>query len=181
LLLALVPLAAVCEAQGSEAEPSKPRTIILSVRPSFDIPVAHNALVFTPAGGIAASGSYVLPFFRFVSVGMDLGYHIVPLNEEPISLSSSVSILSASVLSDFRVTFLRRFEVCVFLMGGYYFALLNDEPASTGHNFYTAGGVALSFLATRQLSIGVQSAYQGFLGLFTPIAVGLSFDYRLRR
>jgi hypothetical protein len=135
----------VVVAQAAPAADQPHPQITVSIRPSLDIPLAGSEVLYTLGGGGNIAGTYALPFFSLLSVGVDLGYHLAPLMPAELSTPGSLSVIAGSILADFRFIFLRRLELSVFLSGGYYFAFLNDEPAETGHNFCAGGGLGLSY------------------------------------
>jgi hypothetical protein len=155
--------------------------ITISIKPSFDIPLLDDNLFYTYGGGVAVSGSYTLPFLPFLSVGLELGYHLAPLHIGDIGNPTSLSLLYGSAPVEFRFVFLQRFELNAIATGGYYYAFINNDPAFTGHNFYVGGGLGIAYRISRLLSLGIQTQYNSFLGLYHYQAVILTMDLRLGR
>jgi hypothetical protein len=68
LLLALA--VGACTAQDQT------RPIVVSLTPTLDIPLPPDPRLFRPGGGVATRVSYVFPFFRPLSTGIGVVYHL---------------------------------------------------------------------------------------------------------
>jgi hypothetical protein len=174
--LFLVTILAVNSLALVSGESQSAGTLVLAVRPSLDIPLAPDDVFFRWGAGGAVSGRYVLPFFRFLSVGLELGYHFAPLKMGALADPSSLSLLSTSALAQLSVLLFQRLELSAVGLGGYYFGLLTEDPGSTGNSFYVAGGLGAAFRFDKTYALGVRGQYSNFLGLHHFISALLELD-----
>ena len=125
------------------------------------------------------SGSYVFPFFRPLSIGIAVNYHLGRLRHADLGNLGSLSVISAETTAELRLTFLRLIDVYFSGGAGYFYAFLNDESLSSASNMVLSGRIGVGFRATPTITIGVQGEYRRYQSLYHRMGVGLGVDLLL--
>ena len=73
------------------------------------------------------SVSYVFPFFRPLSTGIVVNYHLGRLQHEDLGNLGSLSVISAEATVELRLTFLKRIDTFISGGAGYFYTFENDD------------------------------------------------------
>lgn len=173
---AFVALAAGCLAAQ---EPSA--GLVVSVKPGLDVPLPPDPELFRLSGGTAAGVSHSLPFFRPLSAGVLVNYHLARMQHATLGNLGSLSVISAEGTAELR--WRSRTPLDLYLGGGagLFYALLNDRPSSWVSNFVWNGHVGIGLRATPSLSIDLQGEYRRYESLYHLIGISLGAELRLGR
>ncbi len=154
--------------------------IQIGIRPSVDVPIGTEGYLYAIGGGGHVTGRYAMPFFRPLSVGLDLGYHLAPLATSALSSPDSLSLISGAAMLQLRLVAWGFLEFVVSAEAGWYLGFLNGDPASNGNGFFSAAILGIGYRINQYLSVGLQSGPLYFLGLYqAPVGAGLYLDVRL--
>ncbi len=166
-------------AAGLSGAQQQCRPFVVSVRPAIDIPLPPDPNLFQLGGGVAVSGSYVLPFFRPLSAGIAVTYHLGRLQHADLGSLGSLSVLSAEVAAELCLTVLRRIDGYLSGGAGYFYAVLNGDPSSWAASLVWSGRVGVGFRVSPALTVGIQSEYRRYESLYHLLGVGAGLDLRL--
>lgn len=150
--------------------------ITFTLAPSIDIPLSTSGTLYTIGGGGRFSGSFSMPFWKPLYAGVDISWHMAPLNkfdDAGLPLSSMQFLAGgASAGLDFEV--LQKLYAGAFGGGGYFYAFFNNNGIMEGggHPYlYGGGGVSYRFTPAFGAGLGVQ--YRNCLGLYQDLGVTL--------
>lgn len=158
-------------------------SIHVKVLPTFLLPVAGSADLFTAGGGAALHAGYSFGLEKIQpSLGLKTGYYLAPFKAD-----DSVSIVDFEGQVSAALPVGNRFELAASAGGGYYYGFINSDGFGGGNPSLSAG-VAFSFMATPLLNLIAKADYQNYWGLNQGIyfQLGTSFhitgrDARLAR
>lgn len=153
--------------------------LLVSIKPEIDIPLPPDPNLFQIGGGTSVSASYVFPFFRPLSTGILVNYHLGRLHHEDLGIRGSLSLISAEAIIGFRLTFWHRFDAYIFGGAGYFFTFVNEEPSSWATNIVWSGGIGFGLRVNATMTVGIQGEYRRYRSLYHLIGVGLGMDLRL--
>lgn len=152
----------------------------LSARPSVDVPMYPDDRLYGPGGSVSMTGTYSMPFYTPLCVGLELGYRLAPLRDTEVGRPGSVSALSVGGLMELRYGIGRAVELSIAASGGYYIAFLNDDLSSNGYSYCAGFSLGLGYRVTSRLTLGLHAAWRIHAGLylFGP-GPGVYATYRL--
>jgi hypothetical protein len=165
--------AGVCTAQ----DPYRP--MLMSITPAVDIPLPPDSRLFRPSGGVATRVGYVFPFFRPLSGGIGVVYHLGRMQHSDLGRLGSLSVISAEAAVELRLTFLGRFDAYLAGGAGWFYTFLNDDPSSWATRVVVSGRLGAGLRATPTLTIGLQGEYRRYESLYPLVGVGVGMDLRL--
>ena len=155
------------------------RPILLSLRPAVDIPLPPDTALFRLGAGATVIVSYVLPFFRPLSVGISANYRLGRMQHAELGNLGSLSVLSAEATTEFRLAFLRFMEIWFSAGAGYFYAFQNHDPSSWATNLVFSGRIGVGVRAAPRLTMSLQGEYRRYQSLSHLLGVGLGADFRL--
>lgn len=149
----------------------------VKIAPGINIPVGRDVDFYTFSGGVDVQASFNLPILPFMTVGADVGYNLVPLEKPKGTSFSSLSLLSGGAVIGANFEVLSKFVVGGFGEVGYFYALFNEDPSSGEGNPYVGAGLNIYYKLLPALSLGLESSYRNFLGLYNDmhVAIGTTF------
>jgi hypothetical protein len=163
-------------AAGFSSAQEQYRPFLVSIKPEIDIPLPPDPNLFQIGGGTAVSVSYVFPFFRPLSTGIVVNYHLGRLQHEDLGNLGSLSVISAEATVELRLTFLKRIDTFISGGAGYFYTFENDDPSSWATNLVLSGRTGAGLRATPTLTIGIQGEYRRYFSLYHLIGVGVGVD-----
>lgn len=152
------------------------KPVRISIQPEIDIPLAPDSNLFKLSGGCGISGNYIFPFFKPLSAGVAVNYHLGRMDHADLVILGTLSIMSTEGVVQLRGTLLRLVELYISGGFGYYYALLNEDLASSVSNLMFSGGAGIGFRVSSRLSIGLQGQYRRYNRLYHFIGAGLGID-----
>jgi hypothetical protein len=155
------------------------RPIAVSIKSEIDIPLPPDPNLFQIGGGTAVSVSYVFPFFRPLSTGFLVNYHLGRLHHEDLGIHGSLSLISAEATAELRFTFWQVIDVYLSSGAGFFFTFVNEEPSSWATNIVWSGGIGFGLRVNPTLTVGIQGEYRRYRSLYHLIGVGLGMDLRM--
>lgn len=153
--------------------------LIFSIKPEIDIPLPPDPNLFQIGGGTSVSASYVFPFFRPLSAGILVNYHLGRLHHEDLGIRGSLSLISAEAIIGLRLTLWQLIDAYLSGGAGYFFTFVNEEPSSWATNIVWSGGIGFGLRVTPALTVGIQSEYRRYRRLYHLIGVGFGMDLRM--
>jgi hypothetical protein len=168
----------VCAAPFSTAQ-KQCQQLLVSIKPEIDIPLPPDPNLFQIGGGTAVSASYVFPFFRPLSAGILVNYHLGRLQHEDPGIHGSLSLISAEAIIGLRLTLWQLIDAYLSGGAGYFFTFVNKEPSSWATNIVLSGGMGIGLRVNPTLTVGIQGEYRRYRSLYHLIGVGLGADLRL--
>jgi hypothetical protein len=176
---ALVAAALLVVAAAFSTAREQYQPLLVSIKPEIDIPLPPDPNLFQIGGGTAVSASYVFPFFRPLSMGILVNYHLGRLHHEDLGISGSLSLISAEATIGLRLTLWQLIDAYLSGGAGYFFTFVNEKPSSWATNIVWSGGIGFGMRVTPALTVGIQGEYRRYRSLYHLIGVGLGMDLRM--
>jgi hypothetical protein len=142
--------------------------------PGLNLPMGEDSDFFNLGGGVGIAGEYRLrkaPLF-FISGNID--YNFMPVN-----FDTSVSVISFGAGGGINYELIPRLELKAFGSGGYFTSFLNDGTGPSSGNPFMHGGAGVHYFIIPALSLGLESAYTNYFGLYSGIGISLGVAYHL--
>ena len=146
----------------------------LRVTPGMNIPLGEDSWLFTPGAGGRISGEISMPFFPALFASIDIGYNLVPLQNNATDLS--VLMFGGGVGFDFNPISL--LSIRVFGKGGYSYGFLHNGDDAGGFPFIE-GGLGVYVLFSQNIGAGIDAGYRGYLGLSNELFVNLGVVFNI--
>jgi hypothetical protein len=157
-------------------------SLVFTLTPGADFPVAQSADNFTLGGAGWFAASYRLALDFPLLVGAELGYSLAPLD---YALPQQLHVLSAGVNLGTEITIVPRLPLTITLGGGYHYGLTRaaDGTVVGGGNPYARAGMELAYRITPRFALGLGGGFQAFFGspqpLLTGVTAHLAASYRI--
>jgi tetratricopeptide (TPR) repeat protein len=110
-----------------------------------------------------------MPIFQLHAL---LGYNYIPLK-----VATSLSVLNAGAGVGVYYEVIPRLGLEAHVEGGYYFGLLNNNPASYGGSFFLNERAGVTFKIVPSLRIGAEFAFRNHFGLNSDFRFSLVVGY----
>ena len=153
------------------------RRILVSIKPEIDVPLPPDPFLFKPGGGVAVSGKYILPFFRPLSAGVAVNFHLGRMRHTDLGNLGSLSVLSAEITTELRLTFRQLLDAYFSVGAGYFYVFLNGESSSSVSNLVLNGRIGAGLRVTPTMTVGIQGEYRRYLSLYHLMGIGLGLDF----
>jgi TPR repeat protein len=144
------------------------------ITPSVLFPIGADTEFFNTGGGAGLSAEYKLPSVPLLYLSGNLGYNYIP-----VTFETSMSILPIGAGVGISLDLGERVDFKVFSKGGYYYAFLNDNSGPKSGNPWFDIGVGAFYYITQNISLGLQTSYLSYTGLYSGLGIGLGTAYHL--
>ena len=174
----IIALFLVAATSMSFAQSFQPSGWALNLTPEGLIPVGQSSDLFKFGLGADLSGEYRFAKQPLFFVSGNLGY-----SRPPVEAETSLNLISFGAGGGISYEFAKRFNARGFLHGGGYYAQLAQESefgTSTAFNPYVTVGAGLYYFVTPAISVGVQTSYNAYVGLYNALgmALGTAFHFK---
>jgi hypothetical protein len=126
------------------------------------------------------SVSFVFPFFRPISFGLAVDYHLGRMQHADLGNLGFLSVISPEATVEFRLTFLKLLEVYLSGGAGYFFAFRNEDTDPSRvvgvTNFVWGGRLGVGLRVSSRLTIGLQGEYRRYESLYHLFGAGFGVD-----
>ena len=163
---------------SAEQDRLRPPPLYLQFAPAVSLPLGGSSSLFTPGGGMSATGGFRFPFFPPASVRLGLEYGYGPTVGAPtVSLVSAVAGLGI----DYR--FSAMFGVATSVDAGVTYCFLNPPQQFEGYAnpYLKAGGALRAYVFSPDISIDAGAAFVDQIGLYTGLTPSAGATFALGR
>jgi tetratricopeptide (TPR) repeat protein len=167
----VIALFLVAASSAAFAQSFQPSGWALNLTPEGLLPVGQSSDLFKFGLGVGLSGEYRFAKRPLFFVSGNLGY-----SRPPVEAETSLNLVSFGAGGGVSYEFAKRFNVRGFLHGGGYYAQLaqvSEFGTSTAFNPYLTVGAGLSYYVKPSISVGVQTTYNAYMGLYNALGIAL--------
>ena len=163
--------------------PQNSGVVSLNLVPGFSVPLGDDADAFDYGGGLSLTGQLGIPALSFLYLEGGAGFSVSPLK---IASGETTDVTSMYLLSprigvgvDFEL--FPKFSLGAKIHGGYYYGFLDgSEENSSGSNPLIETGFHIRYRLFPSLSLGVETSYRNFLGLYNDLMVSIGTTYHFK-
>jgi hypothetical protein len=109
-------------------------------------------------------------------MGFIASYHLGRMGRADLGNLGSLSVISAEISTDLRLTFLKMIEIYLSGGAGYFYAFQNNDPSSSATNLVFCGAIGVGVRATPAMTVAIHGEYRRYQSLYQLISAGLGVD-----
>ena len=173
-LIALLFLSVIAQAGDDRYE----GPIVLSIRPSIDIPLWIDRNLFRTSEGAQvrmAKGFYQWPILE---AGVGIGFHLGKLEHASLGKLGSLSIFNGDIDIGVRPCFGDVLNVYAGGSFGYFGAIYNDNASSNGTGLVWSGRVGTGLQIAPKLALSLIGEYRHYLSLYRLLGIGVELEMK---
>ncbi len=156
-------------------DPTVPPPFTLTIAPAGILPMGRDSALFPWGYGVQASGDFRIRSLPPLILSADLGFQNLALKGTPSPLSGPL-IFSAGAEAGVTLDLFAGLSARVFGGGGGFYGFLAGIGGANGFNPYAMGGVSLSYRFSPFFSIGLETSYLVYMGLYNGLTADLGMS-----
>jgi tetratricopeptide (TPR) repeat protein len=179
LVLLVLAVTGILEAQDGSltffpAQPAFYTPFSLDLYPGISLPLGSDSEYFGFGGALDVEGAYRMPFLPLLAATAGAGYNIFSAD-----YGGSLSVVHGGAGAKAIFDLTPRLSAEAWLAGGYFYAFLNSGDGPPGGNPYISTGARISYAMGPATSVGIGTAFCGYLGLYNGLTVTLGSSIRV--
>lgn len=144
----------------------------LDLTPGAVIPLGEDKDIFTAGGCLDINGRLKFPLLSNIDINALLG---LGCNHIPVKAGTSLSTISIVAGSGIAWNFIKRFSLCGYAKGGYFYSLIEEKRGAVMP--FLSFGINFAFRLWPTVSLGVDASYRNLFDINKSLIIALSSAY----